>query len=122
DGISGWYGPQGSLAGVFLDDDIPNAGPAPATLDFWNGSREFTSINPELGQLFFIGDGATAAGLLQSFVAPAGATRLFLGIPDGFSFNGPPGAYEDNDGAYRIRIGVNEDPRTVPDAGASAFL
>lgn len=123
DGISGWHGPQGALAGVFLTDAIPSAGPAPGTLDFWNGaSREFSSITPELGQLFFIGDGETAANILQSFTAPAGATRLFLGIPDGFGFNGPPGAYEDNDGAYRISIGVNEPPRTVPDAGATALL
>jgi hypothetical protein len=57
----------------------------------------------------------------QEFIAPSGATRLFLGIPDGFGFDGVPGAYDDNDGAYRVRIGVNEVP-AVPEPGVLALL
>jgi hypothetical protein len=37
-----------------------------------------------------------------------------FGITDGFAFNGPPGAFDDNDGAYRIRIGINENPVPSP--------
>ena len=112
DGISGYIGTLGALAGVFLDDSIPSTGPAPATLDFSTAiSRDFLSLSPLLGQVFFIGDGETSGGTAQEFVAPVGATRLFFGIPDGFGFDGPPGAYDDNDGAYRIRVGINEDPR-----------
>jgi hypothetical protein len=118
DGISGYIGPEGPLAGVFLDNSIPSAGPAPATLDFTPGGlgTDFPSLSPVLGQVFYIGDGITSGGDFQTFIAPAGATRLFLGIPDGFAFDGPPGAYDDNDGTYRVRVGVNQIP-TVPDGG-----
>ncbi len=109
-GISGYLGPQGPLTGVFLSDAIPSAGP-PGTLDFSTPAlRDFASLSPELGQVFYIGDGKTSADVFQQFIAPAGATRLFLAIPDGFGFAGAPGAYDDNDGSYRIRIGVNEVP------------
>lgn len=104
DGISGYKGPQGPLAGVFLDDSIPNTGPPPPTLDFTIGlGTDFSSLTPQLGQVFFIGDGFDSFAAAQSFVAPVGATRLFLGIPDGFGFVGQPGAYDDNDGAFSIQ-------------------
>jgi hypothetical protein len=116
-GISGYIGPQGPLTGVFLDNSIPSVGPAPATLDF-SLVIDFLSLSPLLGQVFYIGDGITSGAVFQEFIAPAGATRLFLGIPDGFGFVGVPGAYDDNDGSYRIRIGVNEIPVPEP----STFL
>jgi PEP-CTERM motif-containing protein len=114
DGISGYIGPQGALSGVFLNDSIPLSG-APATLDFTPGGLGTSqpSLSPLLGQVFYIGNGLSG-GSFKEFVAPAGATRLFLGIPDGFGFNGPPGAYDDNDGAYRIVIGVNQVPVPEP--------
>ena len=116
-GISGYLGPQGALTGVFLDASVPSAGPAP-TLDFTPGGlgTDFTSLSPALNQVFYIGNGITSGGTFQEFTAPAGATRVVLGIPDGFAFVGPPGAYDDNDGAYRIRIGINEIPdATIPE-------
>lgn len=121
-GISGYLGPEGPLTGVFLDDSVPDSGPAPMTLDFTPGGlgTDFLSLTPELGQVFYIGDGVTGGGDFQDFIAPVGATRLFLGIPDGFSFDGHPGAYDDNDGAYRVRIGINETPR-IP-APSTLFL
>jgi hypothetical protein len=119
-GISGYKGPQGPLTGVFLDDSIPNSGSAPATLDFTAAGlgTNFTTLSPQLGQIFYIGDGITSGGDFQTFIAPSSATRLFLGIPDGFSFVGAPGAYDDNDGSYQVRIGVNQvptDPESVPE-------
>lgn len=116
DGISGYFGPQGPLTGVFLDDSVPSAGPPPATLNFSAGGlgQDFPSLTPALRQIFYIGDGVTSGGDFQLFTAPAGATRLFLGIPDGFGFGGNPGAYDDNDGGYRVVIGVNEIPQ-VPE-------
>ncbi|MHC4997196.1 MAG: hypothetical protein ACYTGQ_19330 [Planctomycetota bacterium] len=112
DGISGYKGPEGPLAGVVLDDSIPSSGPAPATLDFTAGGLglDFTTLSPALGQIFYIGDGKTSGGVFHEFTAPTGATRLFLGIPDGFGFDGAPGAYDDNDGSYTVRIGINEIP------------
>jgi hypothetical protein len=121
-GISSYAGPQGPLVGVFLDDSIPN-GVAPAGFDFSPAGLgiDFLSLSPALGQVFYIGDGKTAGGDFQSFTAPTGATRLFLGIPDGFGFGGAPGAYDDNDGSYRIRIGVNQVP-VVPEPETYALM
>lgn len=116
-GISGYLGPQGALVGVFLDDSIPNGAP-PARLDFTPGGlgTDFVSLSPGLGQIFYIGDGINSSSQFQEFIAPIGATRLFLGIPDGFGFVGAPGAYDDNDGSYRVLLGVNENPReSVPE-------
>ena len=105
DGISGYLGPQGPLAGVFLDDSIPSSGPAPATLDFTLSGLgiDFLSLAPALRQVFYIGDGVTSGNVFQQFIAPAGATRLFLGIPDGFGFGGAPGAYDDKIGRASCR-------------------
>lgn len=115
-GISGFLGPQGPLVGLFLNDDNPQAGPAPTRLDFTPGGlgTNFGSLAPELGQVFFIGDGLTGDGLRQKFIAPTGATRLFLGVADGFGFGGAPGAYDDNNGAFAVE--------TVPEPGAIAGL
>lgn len=108
-GISGYIGPQGPLAGVFLDDTIPDTGPAPATLNFTPAGLgiDFSTLAPALGQVFFIGDGFNSGPAAQTFIAPAGATRLFLGIPDGFGFVGQPGAYDDNDGSFVIDLDVS---------------
>lgn len=122
-GISSYTGPQGPLVGVFLDASIPN-GAAPAGLDFSSSGMgiDFLSLAPALGQVFYIGDGKTSGGVFQQFIAPAGATRLALGIPDGFGFGGAPGAYDDNDGSYRVRLGINEVPTLVPEPGGMALL
>lgn len=115
-GISGYNGPQGSLVGVFLDASTPSSGPAPAALNFSTAaSRDFSALNPGLGQVFFIGNGINSAADFQEFIAPTGATRIFFGIADGFGFVGAPGAYEDNDGSYRIVVGVNELPTETPE-------
>jgi hypothetical protein len=121
-GISGYIGPQGPLTGVFLDNNVPNVGPAPATLDFSPAGLgiDFPTLSPALGQIFYIGDGVSGA-VFQEFTAPVGATRLFLGIPDGFGFVNGPGAYDDNDGAYRVRIGINEVP-TVAEPASLTLL
>jgi hypothetical protein len=108
-GISGYRGPEGPLVGVFLDDSIPT-GAAPATLNFTPSGlgRNFASISPALGQVFFMGNGIflDAAGkrTRQRFIAPAGATRLVLGIPDAALFDGEPGFYDDNNGGYSVRL------------------
>jgi hypothetical protein len=121
-GISSYAGPQGPLVGVFLDDSVPS-GVAPSGLDFTPTGLgiDFASLTPTIGQVFYIGDGKTSGDVFQTFVAPAGATRLALGIPDGFGFVSAPGWYDDNDGNYRVRIGVNEVP-TIPEPGTYALM
>jgi hypothetical protein len=80
-----------ALMGVFLGAADPTGGTTPAQLDFSPG-LEFASLNPLLGQIFFIGDGRTTlnqgpgAGTAQEFFVPVGATRLFLGTSDGFGW------------------------------------
>lgn len=87
----------------------------PARLDFRTLGTGFTELSPLLGQSFFIGDGLTGlgTGAQQQFHAPAGATRLFVGIVDGgfFGWFGPPsdsapGAYVDNSGSFSVDFGI----------------
>jgi hypothetical protein len=93
------------LVGVFLSD-MP--GPAPAGLDFSPHAlgTARAQYEPQIGQSFFVGDGltATGSGAQQRFVIPPGATKLYLGLADGYDFQGNPGAYADNTGS--IAVGV----------------
>jgi hypothetical protein len=124
-GISGYLGTQGALVGVFLSNSIPN-GAAPARLDFSTSGlgTDFLSLTPALQQVFYIGNGVTSGNVFQQFVAPAGATRVFLGITDAFGFNGAPGAFDDNDGSYQIRVGINEvpTPTAVPEPASMTLV
>jgi hypothetical protein len=101
-GISGATWPINALVGVFLDASQPDSSAAPTPLDF-SGSglgTSFTTLSPALKQAFFIGDGltGTGSGSVQTFVVPAGATRLFLGTSDGVGwFN--------NSGSFTVTIG-----------------
>ena len=112
DGISGYAGPEGALTGVFLSDAILDTEPAPLTLDFTPTGigTHFATLSPLIGQVFYIGDGVKNNGETQTFITPKGATRLALGVPDGFLFDGEPGAYDDNDGSYLVRLGINTNP------------
>jgi Flp pilus assembly protein TadG len=81
--------PINALVGVFLSDEQPSKTDAPdQNLDFSSvDSRNFTTLSPGLKQIFFIGDGLTDAGVQQTFVAPPGATRLFLATWDFYQWN-----------------------------------
>jgi len=111
------------LTGVFLADSEPVA-PAPASLDFSSTSlgRSFTELAPLLYQTFYIGDGLTGEGSgdVQTFVVPAGATRLFLGIVDGSYFVGAPDYYDNNDGSFVASFAVNAVPEIDPNSYVSA--
>lgn len=118
-GISGYGGLSGItdsdyhfyLVGVFLDNVQPST--APPTLDF-TSNHDFTSLSPELGQIFFVGDGLTGfetgTGSPQQFVVPAGATDLYLGIPDAAGFSGDPGFYSDNTGSLTATVSTQQAP------------
>ncbi len=89
------------LEGVFLSAAEP-VDPAPPELSFTDFS--FQQLNPLTAQHFFIGDGltGTGSGAAQRFVLAPGATRLFLGLSDGFT----PcvGAYSDNSGFFTATV------------------
>jgi hypothetical protein len=94
--IAGFYKmPGGALLGVFLGPGLPTSNPAPdEVLNFrdigvarfgMQVGTHFATLSPDLQQIFFIGDGltGTGSGSVQTFIAPTGATRLYLGVADG---------------------------------------
>lgn len=85
------------LVGVFLTD-APPVDPAPARLDFTD-NEDFDLLEPEIGQTFLIGDGVG-----RRYLAPPGATRLFLGFAEGMFYVGPPGYYFNNSGELEVRV------------------
>ena len=98
----------GALLGVFV-----NANPfqvTPASLAYNDvASISFTSFAPDLNQVFFIGDGLTGngTGTAQVFTAPGNATQLLLGFADAPSYQGAPGAYNDNSGDFRVTYALS---------------
>jgi hypothetical protein len=117
-GISAYTGPQGSLVGVFLDNANPAQVAAPDAIDFSDKGvgAKFAKLTPKLGQVFFIGDGLTdtGKGQAQQFVAPTGATRLFIGFADASGFSGEPGCYGDNKGVFSVQVSSTDTFRVVP--------
>jgi hypothetical protein len=91
------------LVGVFLANGQPST--PPPTLDFTD-NHSFSTLPPALGQVFFMGDGLTGTGTgdTQQFIAPVGATDLYLGIPDALGFSGNPGFYGDNVGSLNATV------------------
>lgn len=83
------------MVGVFVTDAAPNT--APARIDF-TGNADFSSLSPAIGQLFMIGDGRTSTGLLQQFVSPPTATRLYLGFSDTY--------FADNTGSIAANVSI----------------
>jgi len=87
------------LVGVFLTNEEP-MDPAPERLDFTDG-EDFDLLAPEIGQVFFIGDGVG-----RSYEAPPEATRLFLGFADALLFQGAPGWYGNNAGELQVIVEI----------------
>jgi hypothetical protein len=82
-GINTTAAPITALMGIFLDSRQPSTYTQAGSLDFSTfASRDFSSLSPQLKQVFFIGDGMNSSGQLQVFNVPIGATRLYLGIMD----------------------------------------
>jgi len=88
-----------ALLGLFLGDESPTGAATPDPLSFATGLA-FSWVAPEVGQIFFIGDGLTSdtnAGLFngadQIFIVPDGATRLFLGTCDGVGWYNNSGSF-----------------------------
>lgn len=125
DGISDYFTTHGSgaqngisdinvnvdaLLGVFLGPLEPDLSSAPGPLDFsLSGAEDYTSLDPALQQLFFMGAGGTG----QTIVAPAGSTRLFLGMMDGFGWDNNTGDFD---------VTIQSATSTVPDSAELCWL
>ncbi len=96
-----------ALVGVFVSRS-PASTPPPTN----------TRTNrPLLGQVFYVGL-RSPDGVAVEFVVPEGATHFFLGIADGWSFQGKPGWYGDNEGSFNA-IATVRDLEQVPIASVS---
>jgi hypothetical protein len=85
--------PIDSLIGVFLNDSDPRQLVPTAKLDFSTpASRDYKLLSPQLGQIFFIGTGRTAAGEYRQVTVPVGATRLYFATMDTYQWNNNEGS------------------------------
>lgn len=106
-GIHDMIAPINALVGVFLSDEDPSKTAVPSIPDRYNADapwdytnaaeRNRTTYKPALKQIFFIGDGVTDNNIPQTWVAPPGATRLYLATWDFYEWN-------NNDGFREVRI------------------
>jgi hypothetical protein len=110
-GYSAYYlsGRTMTLVGVFVGATKSPTAPAGNPMSFADANTA-TGFSPLLQQVFFIGDGRTAADALQTFAVPTGATTLYLGFADAYGFYGAPGAYTDNYGSLDVSLSVAAVP------------
>lgn len=90
-GISGFTSlPSEALIGVFLGSTI---GPAPNPVVI---QTDAAVTSPQLGQIFFIGDGltGTGSGTPQDFQIPSGATSLYLANADASTWKDDVGSFK----------------------------
>lgn len=92
-GISDISAPMDALVGVFLSDEPPDRSVAPPTKDVLEGGGGSPNIWLQLKQVFFIGDGKTKSGTPRRYLVPARATRLYLGVMDGYEWNNNSGSF-----------------------------
>ncbi|MEL7237640.1 MAG: hypothetical protein AAGK78_02170, partial [Planctomycetota bacterium] len=94
-GMSNVRAPYNALIGIFLSDNDPRSNGPVDPLDFSTpAQRNFSELRPQIGQVFFIGDGVNDEGVPQRFVPPTGATRLYLASMDGFEWMNNGGAFQ----------------------------
>lgn len=92
-GKSDIIAPINSLIGVFLGEGDPAGFLAPSPLDFsTQAARDYFTLNPTLGQTFFIGNGRTSTGEYHRIIVPKGATRLYFAVMDIYQWNNNSGS------------------------------
>jgi len=80
-GIAGITGPRSALVGVFTGATL-NLQNIPPAVDYSGDAKDIPATTPLLQQPFFVGSGVTSTGVAKTWIAPAGATRLYLGVLD----------------------------------------
>jgi len=88
---------DGATTGLFLGSTAPNGTSAPTSVVNWTQSSQnnlssYTNLTTK--QPFLIGTGSTTGSspTVKQFLVPPGATRLFLGIWDGYEYNNNTGS------------------------------
>ncbi|MBS1772487.1 MAG: hypothetical protein JST82_06495 [Bacteroidetes bacterium] len=99
---------KGFLVGVFISTSVFETEPAHA-INFTDKDNYIT-WGPDLGQVFYIGDGHTDKGETQKILIPADADKLYLGFAD--AFVGIPGRYKDNTGKLNTTIVLHKAVQT----------
>lgn len=96
-GLSSVLAPMISFVAVFVGPAKPAV--APPVLDFsTQAARDYKTLSPQLGQVFFVGDGFNSSGTdAQQIVVPAGATSLWMGFNDS-------GSWADNAGSANASV------------------
>jgi hypothetical protein len=114
-GISDVTAPFGCLVGVFLGPEQP-LDPAPVPLDFETSQARNYHVLPSdlpggvltIQQVFYIGNGTGIEGgtsFSQHVIAPAGASRLYLGIMDRCN-------WDDNTGGFLVTVTIADEGGT----------
>jgi hypothetical protein len=116
-GIADITAPIDALIGVFLSNSQPSLTAPPAALDFTTtASRDFSTLSPQLSQPFFIGAGENSSDILQEFIAPAGATRLYFGPMDEYNWS-------DNTGSFQIvATDITAISTSLPEPGSLCLV
>jgi Putative Tad-like Flp pilus-assembly len=86
---------EDATVGLFLNNNEPDTTAAPASIVDWtqtSQNNQATYSNLALKTPFMIGDGQTTGGATQAFQVPAGATRFYIGIWDGYEYNNNSGS------------------------------
>ena len=65
-------------------------------------SGAISRSSPQLKQVFFIGDGKTSSGALRRYLVSVKATRLYLGVMDGYEWN-------NNSGSFTVTVAIERD-------------
>jgi Flp pilus assembly protein TadG len=93
-GIANMTAPINCLVGVYTNGTVPGSSAAPTDLDFsTDAERSYTTLSPQLNQIFFIGDGRNDAGEVQHVVVPSGATTLYIATWDSYEWNNNIGSF-----------------------------
>jgi Flp pilus assembly protein TadG len=99
--------PINSIVGVF-QNGAPNDSldtPVPPGLDFsTQAARDYSSMEPELFQTFYVGSGQTSSNVQQTIVVPPNATQLYLGTMDGHEWSNNVGGFNVTITQYQIAI------------------
>ena len=111
-GISNIETPLNSLTGVFLDQASSTAGAdntsgetVPTGLDFSSQTaRDYTTLEPQLNQSFYVGTGQTSSNVQQTIVVPNNAYQLFLGTMDGHEWSNNQGGFNATITEFNVEI------------------